>query len=135
MTTQSQTIARGSQIRKIMARISNGPTQVRMPYQAPDGSYPIVIAFPNEYMSQVFGRVKAYGGTANLVYADTKSFRVLMIEGGDGAEEGDADTTINRELSLGMFMIKYGRQTGTKTFRFGNVSVSTPSDSAAVAYA
>lgn len=125
-------------IRKVMKRIADGPTRVNLPYQAPDGSFPIVIAFPNENMSDVAARVEATGDRANLVIASTKSFRVVVMSHvPNEASEADSETdVINKELSLGMFLLKYDRRIKKETtFAFRDVNVVVPEEDLAVSYA
>lgn len=78
-----------------------------------DGTSPLVVALPNEYVSDVFDRVTALGGQANIAVAYAKHFQTLTLTD-RSVTAGELE--VNRDLSMGMLLIKMSRNPG-KTIR------------------
>lgn len=74
-------------------------------YVAPDGSKPIVVCTPNEYFSDVTARVKAVGGSANVVLAEVNRFRVMVLESIPGEVTSESEG-VNADLSMGMLFLR-----------------------------
>lgn len=137
MTAQSEAIRRGSITQKVMTSIAVGPARVHFPLRADDGSYPLVIALQSDYMSDVVKRVEAVGGRANVAVAKANSFQIIeigQVSPGVGSEIAD-ESNINKELSVGMFMLKHAHvgPNGTR-FRFNSISVDVSADSRELEY-
>lgn len=83
-----------------------------LPIVSEDGSRPLVVTTPNEYLSEVLKRIEAVGGSASVALAETKQFFVFAIEGtgtrGLDAEFGPSDP-LNGDMSMGMFHIRYSQ--------------------------
>ncbi|WP_419819220.1 hypothetical protein [Glaciibacter flavus] len=127
MTLQSKDDRRASLNRKIMKAIATGSVRVAMPYRSPDGTFPVVVALPNDNMSDVAARVIATGGPVNLVIASANSFRVIQMGKipADEIDNGEPTDEINQELSLGMFLIALDRHAKRDArFSFRSVGAS-----------
>jgi hypothetical protein len=93
--------------RRVMMSIATRFPRIQLPYVAPDGSKPLVVATPNENVSDVIERVKAAGGSANIALAEARRFRIFVIEGELGSESPSEDhEDINNEMSMGMLWLK-----------------------------
>ncbi len=77
--------------------------------KAEDGSSPIVVAFPNDYASEVLARVRAVGGSANVTIAFKDYFEIIKFQSSIKAE---AQIVINRDLSMGMLLIRIKENPG-----------------------
>ncbi|MDR6572332.1 hypothetical protein J2X60_000968 [Curtobacterium sp. 320] len=78
-----------------------------------DGSSPLVVALPNEYVSEVFDRVRELGGNANIAIAFAKDFQVMTLSD-RAVSHGELE--VNHDLSMGMLLIKMSKNPG-KTIR------------------
>ncbi|WP_300265882.1 hypothetical protein [Microbacterium sp.] len=94
--------------RRVMRKLMQPESKSRLRVVADDGSTPIVVCTPNEYLSDVIARVDLIGGRANVVYAEVKRFRVFSIRAveNDGSDQSET-TGHNADMSMGMFMIKH----------------------------
>jgi hypothetical protein len=113
--------------RRVMMTLSQPGSETKIPFVAPDGSRPIVVCTPGEYLSEVTKRVDAVGGAANLVLAEVKQFQSMTIETVqyEGAEADAED--VNADISMGMFWIRArGRRGKQSLFHIAGVDVSTP---------
>jgi len=111
--------------RRVMRSIMRPDSKVRLRYVASDGSRPVVVCTPNEYLSDVAKRIEAVGGSANVVLAEVKRFKIMVIESvpDDSPVESEG---VNAEISMGMFYIRAkakGRRSGT--FHIGGVNVES----------
>lgn len=101
---------RHSAARRVLKSIAVGPKKINLPFTAPDGSKPIVVATPAEYLSDVIARVEAAGGSANVVLAEAKSFVVFTLMGSESDTVDDAVESVNTDMSMGMLWLKYNAQ-------------------------
>ncbi|WP_203138420.1 hypothetical protein [Microbacterium sp. JZ31] len=122
--------------RRVVAAIAFGPQEVGLPYVAPDGSQPLVVATPAEYLSDVLVRVDAVGGSANVALAEVKRFSIFTITKAMTAVDASEESTdhLNSDMSMGMFKIKY---TGRRKSHFAvkGVDVEVNSEASSFAYA
>ena len=96
--------------RRVMTAIAVGPKRVVLPFTAADGSKPLVVTTPNEYLSTVIERIDAVGGSANVALAEARRFTIFMIERQrEFVESEDSDQEVNQDLSMGMFYIHAAR--------------------------
>jgi hypothetical protein len=139
--TRSAGMNRHVATRRVMKSIAVGPRVVSLPFTAPDGSKPLVVTTPGEYLSAVIERVMALGGSANVALADAKGFSIFVIESDADAEEGPVDDLFNDDMSMGMFHIKtrtrsHGRGSRDATFRLRGAEVARiPAVASEFAYA
>ena len=114
--------------RRVMMTLAFTNADSKLRYVADDGSRPIVVCTPGEYLSDVTKRVDAVGGAANLILAEVKQFQMMTIETASDDEASEADTeAVNADISIGMFWIRAGRhQTGESFFRLAGVDVTAP---------
>lgn len=123
--------------RRVVTAIAIGRAKVQLPYVADDGSQPLIVTTPGEYLSEVMKRVEAVGGGANIALAEVNSFFVFEIAAARGSEpaiENDPADHLNADMSMGMFKIKY---TGRKDALFSvkGVGVEVRSGASSFAYA
>ena len=122
-----------------MKSIAVGPREVNLPFIAPDGSRPIVVATPNEHVSSVLARVEAAGGTANVALAEAQRFTVFVIRGTDGdnpSEDGELTEVVNKDLSMGMLWLRASRKrSGKANYRLRDGASIAPAQSQEFAYA
>lgn len=105
-----------------------------LPFRADDGSRPLIVALPNDYLSVILDRVRAAGGAANVAIADMRSFKIVVLRTHDepvenGGEEYDDD------MSMGMFSIRTSSQRGARSFHLSGVRAGMSSATDALAYA
>lgn len=98
--------------KRVMKTIGTSATPVHL-MKLDDGSSPLVVALPNENVSDVFDRVRAIGGNANIAIAYAKDFQMMTLS--DRAVS-DGELEVNRDLSMGMLSIKMSQNPG-KTIR------------------
>lgn len=111
--------------RRVMKNIMRPDSKVVLRYVAPDGSRPVVVCTPNEYLSDVAQRIEAVGGSANVVMAEVKRFKIMVIESVPDDSQGEAEG-VNAEISMGMFYIRAkGRGRRSGTFQIGGVNVES----------
>lgn len=91
-----------------MRTIAQGGEAVRLPYTANDGTKPIVVTTPAESVEDVMIQVKRAGGHANVAVALAKQFRIIVMFS-DLPEQPKNDLEVNRDMSMGMFLIHVGR--------------------------
>lgn len=125
--------------RRVITSIAVGGTKVRLPYIAPDGSQPLVVTTPGEYLSEVMKRVDAVGGGANIALAEVSRFFIFEIAPARAATaaapiESSPTDHLNGDMSMGMFKLRY---TGRKNARFAvkGVDVEVGAESSSFAYA
>ena len=109
-----------------MLEIAIGNSVVNLPYTAEDGSQPLVITTPAEYLSEVISRIELAGGAANVVIAYAKTFHVFSIKGDKLAnvlKEHDPDE-VNNDMSMGMFFMRSSRK-GEGWFRLAGTNVES----------
>ena len=111
---------------RIMLEVAIGDTIVDLPYTADDGSQPLVVTTPGEYLSDVIERVELAGGAANIILAYTDRFHVFSIRGEGKAEhERPAELDeMNNDLSMGMFFMR-GRRQGPGWFKLAGTNVES----------
>ncbi len=98
-------------IRRVMTAIAIGDDVVNLSYTAPDGTQPLIVTTPNEYLSDVIARVEAVGGSANVALARARSFSLFVIRGeGERAAHDAESDELNKELSMGMFYLRAQRR-------------------------
>lgn len=111
--------------RRVMRSIMRPDSKVNLRYVAPDGSRPVVVCTPNEYLSQVTQRIDAVGGSANVVLAEMKRFKIMVIEAVPDDSEAESEG-VNAEISMGMFYIRAkAKSRRTSTFHIGGVNVES----------
>ncbi|HWU30178.1 MAG TPA: hypothetical protein VN041_13935 [Microbacterium sp.] len=111
--------------RRVMHSIMRPDSAVKLRYVAADGSRPVVVCTPGEYLSDVTKRIDAVGGSANVIMAEVRRFKVMVIEAVPDGVEADSEG-VNAELSMGMFYLRANskaRRTGT--FHIGGVNVDS----------
>lgn len=97
-----------------------------------DGTNPLVVALPNEHVSEVLSRVQALGGVATIAVAYAKNYRLITM-GQRNVAHGVVE--INEDLSMGMLLIRMENNPGrTLHFRFRDVDTSVPEGSPELAY-
>ncbi|QNE44963.1 hypothetical protein F1C15_15085 [Frigoribacterium sp. NBH87] len=117
-----------------MSTIATYPSPITLQYTAEDGSQPLVVTTPNEYLSEVIARMKALGGSANIALAKAKSFQLGSLEYAGESEEFAGVDVVNHDMSMGMLFMKLERGTlGPFTVRAAGVTASA--DVRAFAYA
>lgn len=98
-----------------------------------EGVAPIIVALPSEYASEVLARVRAEGGLANVVVAYAKYFEIMTFNPNRTAT---ADLIINRDLSMGMLVLKIKENHGkTVRLQLRDEAASLPTPSLEFAYA
>lgn len=113
--------------RRVMMSLSAPGGSQRLRYVAPDGSRPIVVCTPNEYLSDVLARVDALGGAANLVLAEVKRFHVLTITSAEVDEaEGAKSQSVNPDVSMGMFWIRTSQTSRRNVFHLAGIDATKP---------
>ncbi|WP_147374425.1 hypothetical protein [Microbacterium sp. AG238] len=101
----------------MMKSIAVGPRRVNLPYAAPDGTRPLVVATPNEHISAVIARVAAAGGAANVALAEARKFVVFVMRSEDEDvpdAPGEISEDVNEDMSMGMLLLRASRR-GRKT--------------------
>lgn len=112
--------------RKVLMSLAFSGAESRLSYVAPDGSRPIVVCTPNEYLGEVTQRVDALGGAANLILAETNRFRAMVIETVPDDSAGEPED-VNGDISMGMFWIRTQRRKDRNAlFHIAGVGVSSP---------
>lgn len=92
--------------RRVLHTIWNqGIEAEALEYVAPDGSRPVVVCTPGEHYKDVRARVDAAGGSANVILAEVRSFRTMIIERVDD-EATETSEGVNAEISMGMLAIR-----------------------------
>jgi hypothetical protein len=121
--------------RRVLRRLGSPDSKITLSVKAEDGSFPIVVCTPGEYLSEVLERVNLVGGSANVVLAEVKSFQVFSLHKGQGDHPSGKATGLNADLSMGMFLIKH-RGKGKAYFRVtSGEEVSVSKSYADLAYA
>jgi hypothetical protein len=121
-------INRDDATRRVMLAIAMGPDVVSLPFEASDGTRPLVVATPNEDVSDVLKRVAAAGGGANIALAEARKFTIFMITSESIEAIPEAADEVNKDMSMGMFYLRMsrgGKRTGT--FKVKNVAATIPS--------
>lgn len=111
--------------RRVFNSITRPDSKVKLRYVAPDGSRPLVVCTPGEYLSEVAARIEAVGGSANVVLAEVNRFKVMVIEAIPDGVPAESEG-VNADISMGMFYIRAkngGRKNGT--FHIGGVNVES----------
>lgn len=106
-----------------------------LPFTNADGSVPLVVALPRDYLSATLDRVRDAGGSANVAVADTKGYKVVVLEIDEVADEDEGGDEYPDDMSMGMFMIRLGSRRGESTFRLSGVRAGLSSASGLLAYA
>lgn len=113
--------------RRVMMSLTAPGGSDRLRFVAPDGSRPIVVCTPNEYLSDVLQRVDALGGSANVVLAEMKRFQVMTIGSNPVDAVDDESQSVNPDVSMGMFWIRASRSgKRLSTFHLAGVDVTAP---------
>lgn len=108
MNSRAVGMDRHTAAKRVMKSIAVGPKKVDLPFTAEDGSKPLVVTTPGEYLSVMIERVRAAGGSANVALAEARGFTVFAVIGlpsgpGAGAETKD----VNEDMSVGMFWLRH----------------------------
>ncbi|MFJ4166274.1 hypothetical protein ACIPY5_12020 [Microbacterium sp. NPDC089698] len=112
--------------RRVMQSIFRRGTENALRYVAPDGSRPVVVCTPNEYLSEVSKRVDAAGGSANVVLAETKRYSIIIMESVAGDAEDVGSEAVNADISMGMFFIRAKSRRGkANIFHIGSVNAES----------
>lgn len=83
-----------------------------LPILLDDGSRPLVVTTPSEYLSDVVKRIEAVGGSASVALAETKQFVVFTIERtgtNAGDDQSEPSDPLNDDMSMGMFHLRYSQ--------------------------
>lgn len=122
--------------RRVLRTMTLGTREVTLPYSADDGSQPLVVTTPGEYLSEVLKRIEVVGGSANVAVAETRRFSVFKITKAPARTSNSALVTeeLNADMSMGMFKIRY---TGRRHARFAlkGVGAEVSSEASTFAYA
>lgn len=126
-------LSRDDATRRVMKSLAR-PEFAHLPsYESPDHVFPVVVALPNEHVSEVMARVAHIGGCANVAVAFTDTFSMCVMGAGSSAEDF---LEINQDLSMGMFLIRVHKNPGRKIrFRFREMSSEIPLVVSDLAYA
>ena len=111
---------------------------MNLPYTAEDGTKPLVVTTPGEYISSVVARVDELGGSANIALAEARKFTVFAMEDeSTSASDDDARLEeVNKDMSMGMFWLKASsRAHRSSTWKLRNSGTVVPSRSEAFLYA
>jgi len=134
MSNHSVTMNRDDATKRVMLAIAIGPKAIKLQYTASDGTQPLVVTTPNEYVNDVIARVNALGGCANIALAEARKFTIFTIERDDSDVDVQEDNQLNKEMSMGMFWLKAQRKKGG-TFRLKNSGAKIPALQQEFAYA
>lgn len=123
--------------RKVMKAIATGPTRVRLQYRAEDGTFPLVVALPNENIADVAERVRSVGGSANVAIAFAKNFRIISMTGVDvelNPEEHEDSLDVTHQMSMGMLLIQFDQRKRSNVHFRAHAQLSAPLETKALAY-
>jgi len=124
---------RDEAVRRVALAIAVGPATVDLPYEGPDGSRPLVVTTPNEYLSAVIERVEAVGGSANIALAFAKNFTVFTIT--RKTDDTKVEDELNRDISMGMFHLRAQAKRRQGSFRLRNAAANISQSVGEFAYA
>lgn len=116
-----------------MLSIAIGAKRIALPFTAQDGSKPLVVATPNEYVSEVIKRVEAVGGSANVALAEARKFTIFIIEGEANDAPMDDRQDVSDDMSMGMFWLK-AKVKRSSQFRIRNAEAKFPATKQEFAY-
>jgi hypothetical protein len=89
-----------------------------------DGSSPLIVALPSDYISRVIGQVHRVGGSANVIVAYPNHFELLALQ--DGAPT-QGELIISHDLSMGMLSIRLQANPGKRVrLRFEDTDIEVP---------
>ena len=134
MTNRTGTLSRDDATRRVMKTLALTNSPASFPHRLADGSTPIVVALPNEYVSDVMNRVSSMGGNANVAVAFRDHFQTVVL--GTSLKGNESEVVeINQDISMGMFLIRVTANPGKRMrFRFRNINADVPEVSLEMAY-
>ena len=134
MTARSGALSRDDATRRVMKTVARTFDREPLPLTLEDGTQPLVVALPSEYISEIVGRVISIGGSANVAVAFNDHFTTIVLAN-NGSPSMDV-LEINQDLSMGMFLIKLERNPGkSMRLKFRDVDANVPDASLELAYA
>ncbi len=134
MTSRSGALSRDDATRRVMKTVAHTFASEPLPFQLEDGTQPLVVALPSEYISEIVNRVISIGGKANIAVAFNDHFTTIVL--GDDAKQSMDVLEINQDLSMGMFLIKLQQNPGkSMRLKFRGVDANVPESSLELAYA
>ncbi|WP_104137878.1 hypothetical protein [Cryobacterium sp. Y62] len=129
----SNAVLRRNYARKLMTAITRNKLHSMLKVRADDGSQPIIVALGSDCLSDVGPRIRAAGGSANLIIVDSKlSIHIIDIENMRPAEDSTAQDVADIHKDITMeFLIDYMRKqpggSGLLRFAFSGVDISASS--------
>lgn len=134
MTARSGALTRDDATRRVMKTVARTFDSEPLPLRLEDGTQPLVVALPSEYISEIVNRVVSIGGQANVAVAFNDHFTTIVL--GNKADQSMHVLEINQDLSMGMFLIKLQQNPGkSMRLKFRDVDANVPEASLELAYA
>jgi len=134
MTVRSGALTRDDATRRVMKTVARTFESEPLPLRLGDGTQPLVVALPSEYISEIVNRVISIGGQANVAVAFNDHFTTIAL--GNKTAQSVHVLEINQDLSMGMFLIKLQQNPGkSMRLKFRDVDANVPEASLKLAYA
>ena len=121
------------QVMKTLALHQHSP----LPFQSAEGTFPIVVALPSDYVSDVVARIRRVGGSANLAVASANAFELYGFSS-TGQPSAIKPIVINQDLSMGMLAIRIKKNPGRSVrlvFRDTDTNIPEPDNKMQFSYA
>jgi hypothetical protein len=132
--SRSGALTRDSATRRVMKTIARTFDHETLPLVLPDGSRPIVVALPNETISEVVSRVMSIGGRANVAVAFADRFQTFVMN--NNASTSLKVIEITQDISVGYFLIRLEQNPGkSMRLKFRDVDADVPVVTVGMAYA
>lgn len=104
-------------------------------FRLEDGTSPMVVALPNERISEVLDRVRRVGGSANVAVAYAKNFEMLTLQD-SASTNAQGELLISEDISIGLLALRLRENRGkTLRLKFRDADVEVPHFESEVAYA
>lgn len=133
MSERLGAITRDEATKRVLKAIGRHSPRIQL-FANAEGVSPIVVALPNEHVSEVVARVRAVGGRANVAVAYAKTYSLIQM--GAAIRSNEGAVVVNQDLSMGMLLIKLERNPGKSLlFRFRDIETDVPVGSSELAYA
>lgn len=92
--------ARDTAVRRVMRSVSRRVMVTPLPVQAPDGSYPVIVALPDDTMGSIELRRDRIGRDVNIVVAYPERMAVIAMRDG----QSDDPAEVSPSSTIGMLV-------------------------------